>query len=296
MLAILGLFGLALSAVMMTGQDIDGADEVDLDTSDGEPTEAVTDADVISLGDLLGESEAGFSDDSGEDINHFSGDADDLITTGTGNDLIESGDGNDVIDSGAGDDEIQAGLGDDFLRGGDGNDQLFGHVGNDRIFGDAGNDALNGGDGADQIEGGEGDDQLLGSLGNDTLIGGNGADVLFGGSGDDVLDGRDDDGKDFLNGGAGDDRLIAGFGDHMNGGDGADQFVMDARSNAIVDDFNVEMDSIEISYDSGEVVPTLSYHDTEEGVILMADDTAVATFSGLTVFDLQSVPVVMTAV
>lgn len=145
------------------------------------------------------------------------------------------------------------------------------------------------------LNGGDGDDQMLGSLGNDTLIGGNGQDVMFGGSGDDVLDGRDDDSMDFVNGGAGDDILIAGVGDYLNGGDGADLFSLGAETDAFVDDFDPDEDSIEVAYDAIGGEPVLRFIDGDDGVLLMADNTAVATFAGLTALDLIDVPIVLTA-
>lgn len=295
MLAILGILGVALSAMVISGHEEDDLEPVDADELDGELEATGAANAVMSLNYLLGDSQSGFTDESGADVNYTAGDADDLITTGAGNDLLDGGEGNDEIDAGAGDDVLHGGLGDDILRGNDGNDQVFGHVGDDQLFGGLGDDALNGGEGDDTLIGGEGDDQLLGSLGNDTLIGGNGQDVLFGGSGDDVLDGRDDDGMDFLNGGAGNDHLIAGFGDHLNGGDGADLFSVETGSNVFIDDFNIDEDTLEIAYDATGGVPELTFFDTDEGTVLMAGETTIATFAGLTSLDLSSVPVVMTA-
>lgn len=268
MLAILGLFGLAFSATMLVGNNLDDADAADLDSAEDGLAEAEPQSEVVSIDELLGEEATGFTDVSGDDIILSSGEADDMITTGAGNDLIDAEDGNDTVDAGAGDDEVHGGRGDDALHGNDGNDLL---------------------------EGGDGDDSLLGSLGDDTLIGGNGHDVLFGGSGDDTLDGRDDSVMDFLNGGAGDDNLIAGYGDHLNGGSGANTFAMEAETNAFVDDFNIDEDTIEIAYDEVGGLPAISFYDTDDGVVLMADDTVVATFAGLTSLDLSNVPVTMTA-
>ena len=296
MLAILGLFGLALSAVVMTGDEIDSADTGDLDAGEKTPSDDEMLGEVISLDELLDDTGAGFTDQSGDDLVYSAGGADDAISTGAGNDLLDGGDGADTIKAGLGDDEVHGGRGDDMLIGDDGNDALFGHVGDDNLAGGAGNDDLNGGDGADQLQGGDGDDSLLGSLGNDTLVGGNGADVLFGGSGDDVLDGRDDDSMDFMNGGAGADTLIAGKGDYLSGGDGADWFAMEIDSGAVVSDFNLAEDTIEVAYDGGGPQPTLTFVDTDDGAMLLADDTTVATFAGFTAQDFASIPLVLTAV
>lgn len=296
MLAILGLFGLALSAVMITGHDANDMDVHDEGDTELEPLGDDAASDVVQLDELLGSSETGFADTSDENINYTAGSEGDVITTGAGDDLIDAGDGDDTVDTGAGNDEVHGGLGDDIVYGNDGIDHLLGHVGNDTLYGGSGDDDLNGGDGHDFVDGGEGDDAISGSIGNDLLIGGNGSDVMFGGDGNDVLDGRDDGSKDFINGGDGDDVFIAGSGDNLNGGDGADLFAMEIDTSALIDDFNIDEDSIEIAYDQTGPVPTLSYHDSDDGVILMADDTPVATFAGLTSLDLASVPVVMTPV
>ncbi len=296
MFAILGLFGLALSAVMMTGTEFDDASTAEQDAADADAAKDDLSPEIVTLDQLLSDSGEGATDQSGEDVIVFAGDADDLLVTGAGNDLVSGEDGNDTIDGGAGDDELHGGRGDDTVNGGADNDELFGHVGDDTIDGGDGNDALNGGDGADILIGGDGDDSMLGSLGGDTLIGGNGEDVMFGGSGDDLLDGRDDGSFDFLNGGAGDDVLLAGVGDFLNGGDGADLFGFETQSNAFVDDFNPDEDSIEIAYGAGDTPPVLQFIDNDEGVLLMADDTAVATFAGLTALDMADIPVTLTPV
>lgn len=291
MFAILGIFGLALSAVMLTGNDFDEVSTAEQDAADTKAAQDDDAAEIVTIDELLSDGDAQPVD---EDMVLFASAADDFLSAGSGNDLVSGEDGNDSIDGGAGDDELHGGRGDDIVNGAAGNDDIFGHVGDDTLIGGEGDDALNGGDGADSLDGGDGNDALLGSLGNDTLVGGNGEDVLFGGSGDDVLDGRDDDSKDFLNGGAGDDVLLAGVGDNLNGGDGFDTFVMEADSGAFVDDFNLDEDTIEISYDIAGGEPALQFIDNDDGVLLMAGDTAVATFAGLTALDLASVPVVLT--
>lgn len=296
MFAILGLLSLALSAAMLTGTDLDDVSTAEQDAADAKLAQDDDSSEIVTLDELLGDADSGESAsvDLDVDVMLFANASDDHLSTGSGNDLVSGEDGNDVIDGGAGDDELHGGRGDDIVNGNDGNDDIFGHVGDDMLDGSAGDDALNGGDGADILYGGDGNDALLGSLGNDTLIGGNGEDVMFGGSGDDVLDGRDDDSKDFINGGAGDDILLAGIGDHLNGGDGADTFVLETDSGAFVDDFNPDEDTIEIAYDAIGGEPVLQFIDNDEGVLLMADDTAVATFAGLTSLDLAGVPVVFT--
>ena len=154
-----------------------------------------------------------------------------------------------------------------------------------------------GGDGTDILQGGDGNDALQGYLGNDTLIGGNGADVLFGGYGDDLLHGSNDDGAmDYLNGSADDDVLLAGIGDHLNCGTGSDLFGLSSDFNAYVDDFKLDEDTIEVTYDALTTAPTLRLEDTDDGVRLFADGEIVATFAGHAALDLASVPILLTAV
>ncbi len=92
-------------------------------------------------------------------------------------------------------------------------------------YGRAGNDTLYGSD--------ESDDTLYGNRGNDTLVGNDGSDVLVGGYGFDTLYGGD--GADDLNGGAGNDYLNGFYtipadigieSDTLEGGTGADTFVL----------------------------------------------------------------------
>ena len=144
--------------------------------------------------------------------------------------------------------------GDDSLDGGDDDDIIYGGAGTDIMGGGDGDDWLCGGQGqGDWLVGGDGDDRLYGGDGYaDVLIGGAGADVLNGGAGfydvasyawgasegviinlntgensggDDVLTSADFGG--LLYGGEGNDTLQGGGGvSHMNGGDGADKFVI----------------------------------------------------------------------
>jgi len=92
-------------------------------------------------------------------------------------------------------------------------------------YGRAGNDTLYGSD--------ANNDNLYGNRGNDTLLGNDGNDSLFGGYGADYLNGGD--GYDYLNGGPGNDYLnafytiVADIGidsDTLEGGTGADTFVL----------------------------------------------------------------------
>ncbi|MBW4549336.1 MAG: hypothetical protein KME25_33745 [Symplocastrum torsivum CPER-KK1] len=92
-------------------------------------------------------------------------------------------------------------------------------------YGRAGNDTLYGSD--------DSEDTLYGNRGNDTLVGNDGSDILVGGYGFDTLYGGD--GADDLNGGAGNDYLNGFYtipadigieSDTLEGGTGADTFVL----------------------------------------------------------------------
>ncbi|MEN8896017.1 MAG: calcium-binding protein [Yoonia sp.] len=262
MFAILGLIGVALSAFVISGTDFGEeakADEPDFDPLP-EDTPPVVSVDIL-LDDLEEHenlAELTPSDPQTPDERVFGSDAGDTIIVGDTDDFVDTQDGDDTITGGAGDDTLHGGRGDDAVFGGDGDDALQGYLGNDR------------------------------------LIGGNGADVLFGGAGDDVLDGRDQDNSaDFLNGSAGDDTLLAGVGDYLNGGTGADLFGLESDSNAYVEDFDPDEDRIEVTFDQDSAAPLIRFEDTDAGAILLADGTIVATFAGHAALDLANVPVTL---
>jgi Ca2+-binding RTX toxin-like protein len=166
------------------------------------------------------------------------------LTGGAGDDQIGGYDGDDLVLGAGGDDDLHGDGGDDTLAGGDGkdtlhgedgdddldgdadDDRLFGHMGDDTLAGGDGDDTLHGGQGRDSLAGGDGDDAVHGNDGDDSLTGGDGADTLFGSFGDDTLSGMDDDDTDYLNGGDGNDWLLAGGGDIVTGGAGADNIVL----------------------------------------------------------------------
>ena len=109
--------------------------------------------------------------------------------------------------------------GDDTILGRAGNDQIFGGRGDDGLFGHYGRDTIKGGSGADYLFGGVGNDSLYGDTGADNLSGNAGHDRLFGGGGNDYLWGD-------VGGAGGNDTLIGGAGiDSLGGGNGADRFV-----------------------------------------------------------------------
>nr|KIS32919.1 hypothetical protein TQ38_05310 [Novosphingobium sp. P6W] len=135
------------------------------------------------------------------------------IDGGAGNDTIYASNLGDNVFGGAGDDIIYGGRLDDWLLGGDGTDTL-----------DAGSTAAGslGGDG-NYLNGGAGNDTLRGREGSDWLEGGEGTDTLLGGAGDDILVG------------------VAGEGDSLKGGTGADQYVVRRGDGAdIIDEASTE--------------------------------------------------------
>ena len=136
-----------------------------------------------------------------------------------------------------------------------------------------GADALYGGQGDDRLAGGTGDDALHGGYGNDTLSGGEGEDVLFGGDGNDLLFGGEDSNTpstDFLNGGTGDDTILAQGGDVANGGQGADQIILDTEGDdeeVTVMGFQPGEDKLLITWDASDD-PDIQIQQDEENTNL----------------------------
>ena len=89
--------------------------------------------------------------------------------------------------------------------------------------------------------------------------------------------------------------MLAGVGDNLNGGTGADQFGLTIGGNAFIDDFDPDEDRISVSYDAQGDAPIVRYEDTDEGALLIADGQIVATFAGHAALDLAGVPIVFTA-
>ncbi len=187
------------------------------------------------------------------------------------------------------------GAGDDSATGGNGNDSLLGEDGADTLAGDAGSDTISGGENNDRLTGGIGNDIVSGDTGNDVLLGNEGADRLLGGAGNDTLSGFDLDGAggtssaldglDTLKAGDGNDTLILGRGDAGTGGEGADNFILEAENRsatgvATIADYIRTIDSIELHYTRTfnalgvEVPPTVA--------VLMGPSNAYAviTFNG----------------
>jgi Ca2+-binding RTX toxin-like protein len=282
MLAILGLFGAAMAAIFISSDD-GVTDDINNPASDTLSNTGETDLPSQTLEEAI----------STNAYEYEGGDTHDKILGGAGMNTIDGGDGNDWIEGGAGDDELDGCYGDDTLFGDDGDDELFGKEGDDSLDGGMGKDHLIGGDGNDILNGGDGDDRLLGGFGDDTLTGGTGMDALNGGAGDDTLDGSDDLIQDFLNGSIGDDTLIGGAGDNLNGGEGADIFVLSIGSNAHVDDYDPSEDKIEVLYNPAEGIPTLTTNEQDGTTFIYADEEIVACFAGAPAIDLSTVRLVI---
>jgi hypothetical protein len=101
-------------------------------------------------------------------------------------------------------------------------DNLADLPGDDVIYAGAGDDTINGNAG--------GKNQFFGEDGNDTLNGGPGDERLYGGPGNDILKGNQ--GNDLLQGGGGSPGEV----DRLNGGSGADIFVLGKISGPLYDD------------------------------------------------------------
>lgn len=147
--------------------------------------------------------------------------ADDTLTGSSGGDFVLGFEGNDTV---------HAGAGNDIIRTGDGNDSVYAGAGNDLIEDFEGNDSLNGGTGDDIIRSGGGNDTVNGGDGDDRIYAADNSGILNGDAGDDYISGS----GGILNGGAGNDVLTTGYGalSEMNGGDGDDRIILDARDTA----------------------------------------------------------------
>jgi len=224
------------------------------------------------------------------------GGADDL-TGGDGNDELRGDAGDDTLRGAAGNDTLHGQDGADIMQGGAADDVLFGHNANDMLSGGSGSDALQGSAGDDLLMGGEGDDTLQGGLDNDTLTGGTGADVLFGGWGNDVLSGLernvgggDDDIGDFLNGGGGDDSILAGVGDVVAAGDGADEIVLgdwlSTGEAAQIMDYAPHDDSLVLVWDDSSAdtaeprIKVVINPEAADQTLIYLDDAIVASVNG----------------
>ncbi len=304
MLFLAGLMGMVLvGAGVFVGMEPETGDEDENDAAVAGETEAP----VRSLGEILQGGDDGDAITGGNNTDQIHGGAgEDSISGGAGGDVLHGGDGDDAMTGNADDDEIHGGYGADTLSGDAGDDLAFGHPDDDLMLGGDGDDTMHGGTGDDTLTGGAGNDALHGYLGDDTLIGEAGEDTLFGGWGDDLVIGLEQQGEDvaqdYLNGGHGADRIMAGPGDIVTAGEGADQVAVagwgteDAAAQFL--DFDADEDMIVVLYDDseGDTPPdvALERDSDDDGVMhLLLDGARVMAVSGgagLTLGDIQLVP------
>ena len=148
------------------------------------------------------------------------------------NTIIRVGNVNETINARGGNDIVYAGGGADTVDGGGGHDRLYGEDGDDILLGGAGNDSLDGGAGNDVLNGGIGIDWALFSGGAAVVV-----DLRSGtaiGEGSDTLQSIENvlgsSFNDVIRGSAG--------ANTMDGGDGADRFVLGTgAASAVVADF-----------------------------------------------------------
>lgn len=177
---------------------------------------------------------------------------DNLVGT-DGDDSINALGGDDTVSGLGGEDTLNGQGGNDSLSGDDGNDLLRGGNNNDILSGGEGNDTLRGGNGNDTLEGNDGNDNLAGQGGNDFLEGGDGRDTVTGSDGDDVLVGVDPNGnlgvgeRDILRGNAGSDTFVLGDASSVYYDDNAATVSASAVGQAIIKDFVINQDIIQLS-------------------------------------------------
>jgi Ca2+-binding RTX toxin-like protein len=183
---------------------------------------------------------------------------DETLVGNAGNDRLLGGLGNDMILGGSGDDLLDGSSGNDYLDGGIGNDTVTGGPGNDTYFVDATGDVvleiLSGSAGGkdlivtsvsrtapanvESLQAAAGVSiSLTGNALDNTLLGNDAPNLLAGGAGRDTLMGQA--GNDTLDGGAGVDRLAGGLGD--------DLYLVDSRSDVIVELANEGADTVRAS-------------------------------------------------
>lgn len=221
-----------------------------------------------------------------------------------GNDSVVAGGGNDYMDGGAGDDLLNGRVGGDLMLGGLGDDTLLGGEGTDRLLGGAGDDRVTGGGGADLVEGSDGADVIDGGSGADSLAGGAGDDWIAGHALDSAVDGGT---VDQMLGGAGDDHLLIGGNDLVNGGDGADQMIVDLHQGidggpATISDYDPGTgDRIEFYVTPGTdpqtgapVLPSVSAAMNEAGTatLVSLDGVHMLTIEGAAQIDASAIHVI----
>ncbi|MEB3189470.1 MAG: Calx-beta domain-containing protein [Snowella sp.] len=243
----------------------------------------------------------------------YGNDGNDILNGGSEDDYIDGGAGSDTIDGGSGNDTLKldysaqitpititytdtqvvaSGGGDTFkaiegvnllsgsgadnlnfiatslrsnIQGGGGDDFIALGSGDDLLYGQDGNDTLNAGNGRDRLEGGAGDDVLSGGAGNDGKWNGAFDAGIYGGNGNDILQGTDGGAGeyDYLNGGSGADRFVLGtstwigYDDGSSTGDGGSDY-------ADISDFNIGGgDIIQLKGTSTDYLLAVSGADTQ---------------------------------
>lgn len=202
-----------------------------------------------------------------------------------GADALYGSVGNDTLYGLSGDDTLTGNAGNDRLLAGPGNDALYGGSGNDALDGSSGNDLLDGGPGNDTMSGGPGNDTYMLDSVSDVVLeviagGAGGKDLvvtsvsltaadnvenlqaaaasainLTGNDLDNILSGNElvnkldgKAGRDTLLGGAGNDTLDGGVGvDRLAGGQGDDTYLVNSRSDTIVELTNEGLDTVRAS-------------------------------------------------
>lgn len=198
---------------------------------------------LAGLSGVMGNEEGGSAEGSDAAEALKGSDQDDTIMAGGGSDLIVGFDGNDLLD------------------GQDGNDWIFGLDGNDQIDGGTGNDVISGGAGADTLTGGAGNDfmESAGIVNEETLLASvksakNFGDIAF------VYDfDRAPEDGDLVDMGAGDDSIVAGGGDTVTGGSGADEFALgdwgSGQPPVVITDYTPGEDVITFAHDAARPDP-----------------------------------------
>jgi Ca2+-binding RTX toxin-like protein len=202
-----------------------------------------------------------------------------------GADALYGSVGNDTLYGLSGDDTLTGNAGNDRLLAGPGNDALYGGSGNDALDGSSGNDLLDGGTGNDTLSGGPGNDTYMVDSASDVVLeviagGAGGKDLvvtsvsltapdnvenlqaavatainLVGNDLDNILSGNElanklegKAGRDTLLGSAGNDTLDGGLGvDRLAGGQGDDTYLVNSRSDIIVELANEGIDTVRAS-------------------------------------------------
>ncbi len=153
-----------------------------------------------------------------------------------GNDTLIGGDGNDSLIGGTGADDMRGGNGDDSYSVDNVGDTITENgKGTDTVFVSGALTQYTLGAGLENLTyTGTGDFTATGNSAANVIETGNGNDTLNGSDGNDVLDAGA--GNDTLNGGAGNDWLDGGAGaDKMTGGLGNDSYVLDSKSDVIIE-------------------------------------------------------------